>query len=158
MCSRGVWQMRAMVLQYCKHSGASAGVRCVFFATTSPGSLSQADAATHGFLIIFFSRRQYIKEGHLNIFARANPQIEIAVFEKPNQHPCIRGYFVSDKDKVLSLRGLSHHQIVERIQFLRDMRPMGMRKLAKAFRTTPSIQGPWEIGQLLDKPHRTIRA
>ena len=102
-------------------------------------------------------RRQYIKE-HLFDFARANPQIEIAVVEKSNRHPIVRGYFVKDPEKTLSLRKLSPSQIAERIGFLRDMRPIGMRKYAKAFRTTPSIQGEWEMGQVLDKPHRTIRA
>ena len=91
-------------------------------------------------------------------FAEANPQIQICVQEKPNRHPIVRGYYVRDRDKTLSLRSLSPEQIVERLQFLRDMRPMGLRKWAKPFRSSPSIQGMWELGQLLDRPHSTIRA
>ena len=63
-----------------------------------------------------------------------------------------------DREKTLSLSNLSMQQVMERVQFLRNARPVGMQKWAKPFRTTPSIQGEWEMGQLLDKPHRTIRA
>ena len=77
-------------------------------------------------------RRQYLEE-HLIDFAKANPQIEIAVSVRNNRHPWIRGYFLRDRDKTLSLRNLSVSQIVERVSFLRDTRPINMYKDAKAF-------------------------
>ena len=91
-------------------------------------------------------------------FAEANPHIEVCVSERPNKHPLIKGFYANDPEKTLSLKNLSMQQVVERVKFLRDARPVGMRKWAKPFRTTPSIQGSWELGQLLDRPHRTIRA
>ena len=100
--------------------------------------------------------RAYL-EKYLVPFAEANPQIQILVSTK-RKHPFVMGWFERDNKKVLSLKNLSAEQCVERIQFLRDMRPIGMRKWAKPFRTTQSVQGEWELGQLLDAPHRTLRA
>ena len=47
-------------------------------------------------------------------------------------------------------------QVAMQVQSLRDSRPNKLRKWAKPFRTSPSIQGPWEMGRELG-PHRTIR-
>ena len=127
MCSRGVWQLRSLLISYCPKGGSSRGVR------------------------------EYA-ERLLVPFAEANPQIQIAWHMRPNRHPAVRGYYLQDRSKRLCLRNLSAEQVVERISFLRDSRPVGMRKNAKEFRTTPSIQGEWELGQLLDAPHRSIRA
>ena len=91
-------------------------------------------------------------------FAEANPQLSIAVSMRPGKHPYVRGWYVQDRPKRLSLINLSAEQVIERIQLLRDMRPIGLRKNAKAFRTTPSIQGEWELGQKLDRPHVVVRA
>ena len=91
-------------------------------------------------------------------FAEANPQLSIAVSMRPGKHPYVRGWYVQDRPKRLSLINLSAEQVIERIQLLRDMRPIGLRKNAKAFRTTPSIQGEWELGQKLDRPHAVVRA
>ena len=102
-------------------------------------------------------RRQYLEE-HLVTFAEANPHLQIAVAPRPNRHPFVRGWYLRDKSKTLSLRNLSAAQIVERLQFLRDMRPVGLRKWAKPFRTSRSVQGEWQLGQLLNRPHQTLRA
>ena len=91
-------------------------------------------------------------------FATANPQIEICVCKRPNRFPKVKGWYVQDRSKELSLKGLSRLQVVERIKLLRDSRPIAVRKWAKPFRTSESVQGPWEYGQLLDRPHQTIRA
>eukprot|EP00325_Prymnesiales_sp_UTEX-LB-985_P022003 CAMPEP_0174720606 /NCGR_PEP_ID=MMETSP1094-20130205/34029_1 /TAXON_ID=156173 /ORGANISM="Chrysochromulina brevifilum, Strain UTEX LB 985" /LENGTH=126 /DNA_ID=CAMNT_0015921119 /DNA_START=21 /DNA_END=401 /DNA_ORIENTATION=+ len=100
--------------------------------------------------------RQYL-EKYLVPFAEANSQIEIAVCQQANRHPIIRGWYMRDPSKTLSLRNLSAEQVVERIFYLRDMRPVGLRKFAKPFRTSPSVQGEWHLGQVLDRPHRTLR-
>ena len=102
-------------------------------------------------------RRQYLEE-HLVDLAKANPQIEIAVSTRAGRHPFVRGFYLRDPEKTLSLRGLSASQIIERVSFLRDTRSINMLKHSKAFRTTPSIQGAWELGRHLDLPHRTLRA
>ena len=90
-------------------------------------------------------------------FAKANPQIEIAVSPRPNRHPFVRGWYVRDPWKTLSLKNLSAEQVVERIGFLRNTRPLGMNKWAKPFRTSPSVQGEWRLGHLLDRPHKVLR-
>lgn len=127
MCSRGVWQCRSLLIQYCSRSGSSAGVRD-------------------------FCERFLVP------FAEANSQIQIAVSLVARRHPKVTGYYVRDKPKTLSLINLSAEQVIERVHLLRDMRPIGLKKNSKAFRTTPSIQGEWEMGQKLEQPHRTIRA
>ena len=126
MCSRGVWQLKSLLVQYCEHGGSSHGVR------------------------------DYLQRLLLP-FAQANPQLRIAVTTRANRHPRVQGWYVKDDGKSLSLANLSAEQIAERIQFLRDARPIGMRKNAKAFRSTPSIQGEWELGQVLDQPHKVLR-
>ena len=109
MCSRGVWQLRSLLVQYCERGGSSRGTRD-------------------------FLERMLVP------FAEANPQINIAVSVKPNRHPLVRGWYVQDGPKRLNLANMSAEQVAERIQFLRDARPIGMRKNAKAclLYTSPS--------------------
>jgi large subunit ribosomal protein L43 len=83
--------------------------------------------------------------------------MQIAVAERPYRHPYVMAWYLKDRPKQLSLKNLSKEQVAERLQFLRDMRPVGLDKWAKAFRTTPSVQGEWSLGQRLDRPHRSIR-
>ena len=100
--------------------------------------------------------RQYLEENLVN-FAEANSHIQIAVESRPNRHPIVRGWYARDKPKSLSLKNLSLEQVAERLLFLRDSRPMGLSKWAKPFRSSPSVQGQWQLGQLLDRPHVTLR-
>ena len=102
-------------------------------------------------------RREFL-EHRLVPFAEANPHLQIAVATRPNRHPVVQGWFVRDPSKTLSLKGLSLEQVCERLGFLRDMRPVGLRKWAKPFRSSPSVQGEWRLGQNLDQPHKTIRS
>ena len=125
MCTRGVWQLRSLLVQYCNHSGSSSGTRR-------------------------FAEQMLIP------FAKENPQIEIAVSLKPNNHPIVTGFYEKDPEKTLSLRNLSAEQVQDRIQMLRDARPITLRKWHKKFRDSPSVQGEWELGQILDRPHKTI--
>ncbi len=101
--------------------------------------------------------RQYL-EKHLVPFAEANPHVDILVAKRPNKHPFVRAWYVRDRDKQLSLKNLSMEQVVERVQFLRDMRSIGLDKFARPFRTSRSVQGAWQMGQQLELPHRTIRS
>jgi len=91
-------------------------------------------------------------------FAESNPQLSLAVAIRPHRHPQVVAEYLVDKSKALSLLNLSAHQVAERIQLLRDMRPLPLRKWDKAFRSTPSVQGAWAMGQQLARPHRVLRS
>jgi large subunit ribosomal protein L43 len=91
-------------------------------------------------------------------FAEHNPQISIQVAIRPHRYPQVVAEYLVDKPKALSLKGLSAHQVSTRIQLLRDMRPLPLRKWDKAFRSTPSVQGAWEMGHELTRPHRVLRS
>ncbi|EOD16571.1 hypothetical protein EMIHUDRAFT_76013 [Emiliania huxleyi CCMP1516] len=126
MCSRGVWQLRTLLLKYCDYGGSSQGVRDWISTQLAP-------------------------------FAKANPQIEIIASRQPGRHPHVKARYLADGDKALSLKGLSWQQVSMRLQFLRDSRPVRLRKWDKPFRSTPSIQGEWQLGQQLAAEHRVIR-
>lgn len=127
MTTRGVWQLRSLVISYCERSGSSRGVR------------------------------EYLSN-QLVPFATANPQLQLVVQKRQDRHPFVQGVYVTeDEKKKLSLKSLSAPQVEVQIQSLRDGRPINLRKWAKPFRTSPSIQGPWEMGQELGS-HRTIRS
>ena len=150
--NRGVWQCKSLLIRYCPAGGSSVGVRC-----------ERCIPILYPYLCVdgvyAMVCRQWLEE-HLVTFAKANPHMEIAVNAMPNRHPVVRGWYMRDNDgsKVLSLRNLSAAQMMERVHFLRDVRPVGLRKWGKQFRTTPSIQGDWHLGQRLDQPHRVLRA
>mgnify|MGYP002037958893 CR=1 FL=1 len=91
-------------------------------------------------------------------FAEHNPQISIQVAIRPHRYPQVVAEYLVDKPKALSLKGLSAHQVSTRVQLLRDMRPLPLRKWDKAFRSTPSVQGAWEMGHELTRPHRVLRS
>ena len=127
MTTRGVWQPRSLVISYCERSGSSRGVR------------------------------EYLSN-QLIPFATANPQLQIVAQQRKMRHPFVQAEYVNeDERKKLDLKSLSAHQVAAQVQSLRDARPIHLRKWAKPFRTSPSIQGPWEMGQELGS-HRTIRS
>eukprot|EP00962_Isochrysis_galbana_P020622 scaffold6021_cov117-Isochrysis_galbana.AAC.19 len=126
MCSRGVWQMRKLLIKYCDYGGSSAGVRDWIQTQLIP-------------------------------FGKANPHLEIIASRSPGRHPHVQARYLADGDKSLSLKNLSYKQVSMRIQFLRDARPVRLSKWDKPFRTTPSVQGEWKLGQQLGNEHRVIR-
>ena len=137
---------------------SSSGVRCApgpprRRARIAPSPCAPLPTSAHASR----ARRQYLDQ-LLVPFAEANPHVQICASRRPQKHPFVRGFYMQDRDKTLTLKGLSMAQVVERIHLLRDTRPVGLNKLARVFRTTPSVQGEWRLGQQLDVPHRTIRA
>ena len=126
MTSRGVWQLRKLTIHYCDKAGSSRGVRDYLGKMLVP-------------------------------FAQANPQLEVVARHRPSKHPFVQGEYVTEgEQKQLSLKNLSALQVATQVQSLRDSRPVNLRKWAKPFRSSPSVQGPWEQGRDLG-PHRTIR-
>ena len=150
MCTRGIWQLKTLAITYCERGGSSGGVRC----THPPASDTHAPVRAHLCpLRLCCIRRQYL-EKMLVPFARANPQIEIVLSRLPwGKHPFVRGKYLADGNKMVSIRNYSATQVATAIQQLRDSRPIKLRKWDKPFRTTPSIQGDWAHGNVLDRPH-----
>ena len=127
MCTRGVWQLKALSIRFCTRGGSSGGLR------------------------------DYL-ERMLVPFANANPQIQISVSKLAfGRHPFVRAEYLADSEKTVSLRNYSAPQVATAIQQLRDSRPIGLRKWDKPFRTTPSLQGEWAHGRVLDRPHTVVR-
>ncbi|KAL1523874.1 hypothetical protein AB1Y20_018793 [Prymnesium parvum] len=127
MCTRGVWQLKGLLIKYCKNGGSSAGIREWLDTKLVP-------------------------------FAKDNPQIDICVSLKNNRHPHVKAAYLNDPPKSLSLKNMSAPQVDERISFLRNSRPVAPKKWDRVFRTSPSIQGQWQLGQTLTRPHLVIRA
>lgn len=124
------------------------------------------------------ARREWL-DTKLVPFAKDNPQIDICVSLKNNRHPHVKAAYLNDPPKVpapqltrssacreelqcfwqsLSLKNMSAPQVDERISFLRNSRPVAPKKWDRVFRTSPSIQGQWQLGQTLTRPHLVIRA
>ena len=169
MCTRGTWQLKELVIKYCVWGGSSSGVR--WGQPVSP--IRHPRYARRA-----CTRRNYL-ETRLVPFARANPQIEITVSKSPAKHPHVQALYVADGTKAVSLRNYSAHQVASPsplrwtapvpsaalvhapqvdtvIAGLRDSRPVRLRKWDKPFRSSPSVQGEWRIGQKLDRPHTVI--
>lgn len=126
MCTRGVWQLKSLAIRFCTRGGSSAGLR------------------------------DYL-ETMLVPFANANPQIEISVSRLAwGKHPYVRAGYLADGEKTVTLRNYSATQCASNIQQLRDSRPIQLRKWDKPFRTTPSLQGEWALGNALDRPHTVV--
>jgi len=91
-------------------------------------------------------------------YAKANPQIQFVAFRRPAKHPVVVGEYLTDGTKSLSLKGCSWQQVQMRIDYLRDSRPIRLRKWARPFRVTPSVQGGWKMGQQLDMAsHQVVK-
>ncbi|KAH0610887.1 uncharacterized protein H6S33_011314 [Morchella sextelata] len=64
-------------------------------------------------------------------FAKANPQIEITVSPRPNQHPIIRGSYINGREKVICVRKLDHLQILQKAELLRNSSGQKLKKFSK---------------------------
>ena len=73
---------------------------------------------------------------------------------------CLFSSFVFSRAQLRRYLPVGVHEDVyaEPVQLLRDMRPLPLRKWDKAFRSTPSVQGAWEMGHELTRPHRVLRS
>ncbi len=77
MCSRGVFQLKKLSLFFCDYGGSSSGVR------------------------------ELISSPKLKDFLISNPQIQLEVICKRNNHPHVKGYFVNGYRKDMPLRSLN---------------------------------------------------
>ena len=137
-------------------SSTARGVAAALASGTPSQAPHRATRFPHEPFLRMRSRRSYLQQ-QLVPFASSNPQIKFTVGRWPNRHPFVIGRYLADGEKVLSLKNLSPLQVASRVQFLRDSRPVPLRKWQKQLRSSPSIQGSWQMGRELPA-HKVIRA
>ncbi|KAG9290089.1 hypothetical protein G9A89_010395 [Geosiphon pyriformis] len=87
---------------------------------------------------------EYVKGG-LFKFAKENPEIEIVVKPRPSKHPCIRGIYLNNRDKVICVKNKTSEQIEEYAHLIRDSSGLSTRTRFKkpVVSTTESVRGIW---------------
>ncbi|ORY03175.1 hypothetical protein K493DRAFT_207313 [Basidiobolus meristosporus CBS 931.73] len=86
-------------------------------------------------------------------FAKKNPQIEVVVQPRPAKHPCIRGFYMNGKSKVICVRNFDRKGVMEQVQLLRDTsgQKVGLFK-KRVISDTPSVRGIWS--PFHNRPHQ----
>eukprot|EP00163_Fabomonas_tropica_P017073 TRINITY_DN3039_c0_g1_i2.p1 TRINITY_DN3039_c0_g1~~TRINITY_DN3039_c0_g1_i2.p1 ORF type:complete len:126 (-),score=11.66 TRINITY_DN3039_c0_g1_i2:268-645(-) len=92
MSLRGVWQCVSLTLSYSRQGGSSAGVR------------------------------NFVENGGLQKFAKANPQIMIYLNPKQHRHPYVNGEWVSGFKMSYPLLNMSNKEVEETMEKLRRMK------------------------------------
>ncbi|KAL4476446.1 hypothetical protein ABPG74_010179 [Tetrahymena malaccensis] len=115
MCSRGVFQLRKIQLQFCDFGGSSKGVRD-------------------------FLNSDTVKE-----FMVKNPQIQFEFIMRRNKHPFLSAQYINGFVKDVSLKNYGGEEILDefnrvRQSFGRKSLPFAGKKL---YTSKPSIQGKW---------------
>jgi len=91
MSLRGVWQCVSLTLSYSRQGGSSKGVR------------------------------DFVQNGGLQKFAKANPQIMIYVNPKQHRHPHVDGEWLSGFKMAYPLLNLSHGEVEKAMESMRNM-------------------------------------
>jgi len=120
-----VWQLKRLVIQYCRYGGSSRGVR-----------------------------KFLVSEDYAD-WLRENPQIEVETLHKGGRHPHVLGEYVDGSLKTLCVRNTPHEEVIERINFLRNRRvPTRKISYSQHRHSTkrPSIQGLWDPNVWLKSP------
>ncbi|KAF9056438.1 thioredoxin-like protein [Panaeolus papilionaceus] len=90
---------------------------------------------------------------HVQNFARENPHVEVVVKQRNHKEPIVRGFYVNNRDKVISLKSLEVTGIQKKVQLLLDSSgakivPLKRRTVES---TTESARGIWS-GLHADRP------
>ncbi|PWN90205.1 hypothetical protein FA10DRAFT_301479 [Acaromyces ingoldii] len=89
--------------------------------------------------------KEYI-EREAQQLAKRHPSVEFVVQEKPNRHPVARGFYVNNREKVISLRNMEPSLVSEKVRLLLES---SGRKLTNLKRrpveagATESARGVW---------------
>jgi len=91
---------------------------------------------------------------HLEHVARSNPHVEIVVRQRNNKQPIIRGFYLNNNEKVVSLNGFEVNGIEKKVQLLLDSSGAKILPLKRktVVSTTESARGIWS--GLHDQPYR----
>jgi len=124
MCTRGIYQLKRLSLQYCDYGGSSKGVRD-------------------------FLQSEYLKE-----FLEKNPQINFEFYMKRGFHPYISSSYINGYVKDQSLRGLQPEEILKELLRYRNSsgRKHIEHSGKKVYGSIKSIQGGWKPNMWSDYP------
>ncbi|KAF9736728.1 hypothetical protein PMIN02_001604 [Paraphaeosphaeria minitans] len=64
----------------------------------------------------------YLKT-QLGFFAKRNPQIEIQVYKKANDHPAITAYYLNGHQRSVNVKNMAPEEIKEKLELLRNSSP-----------------------------------
>ncbi|KAK7694229.1 hypothetical protein QCA50_001409 [Cerrena zonata] len=92
---------------------------------------------------------------HLEELARSNPHVEVVVKPRPNHEPIVRGFYINDRDKVISLKDFEVTGIAKKVQLLLDssgakIKPLKRRTVES---TTEAARGIWS-GLHVEEPFK----
>jgi large subunit ribosomal protein L43 len=80
----------------------------------------------------------------LSNFAKANPQIEIRVSPRPNQHPVMIGHYVNGRKMEVCVRNMDKEAIRTKAWYLRNTSgEKEMRTTKPVTSTNESVRGIW---------------
>ncbi|CAG8512254.1 4924_t:CDS:2 [Ambispora leptoticha] len=87
---------------------------------------------------------EYLKKD-LIPFAKANPEVEIMIKPRPSKHPCIRGWYLNGRDKVICVRKMKPSEIGKVAEYIRDHsgQKATTRFKKPVISTTESVRGIW---------------
>jgi len=113
MCSRGIYQLKAVDIFFCKHGGSSKGTR------------------------------HYLLSSGFEALKDKNPQITFNVFQRNGNHPYITSKYINGYIKDIPLRNADPQEVEHMITKARNSfgRKALSHAGPKVFSTKPSIQG-----------------
>jgi large subunit ribosomal protein L43 len=116
MCSRGVYQLRNVKLQYCDWGGSSKGVR------------------------------DLLTGRELDDFLEKNATISFAAYVRTGSHPCFYTEYISGWSRTIPLANLTSQEILEMLVRARGQfgHAAISQTGPKVITTNPSIQGKWK--------------
>ena len=136
MCTRGVWQLKTLILRYCPHGGSSRGMRYGEKSSFDGRDEFDTDSHTHTY-------RDFIKK-EAQTFAKENEQIQIQVQTIPGKHPLCIGQYLNENEKTIDVPNKSTKDILDTVNFLRNQSGRPVHDVKKnQVRVVKSVQGEW---------------
>ncbi|CAG7846204.1 SubName: Full=Uncharacterized protein {ECO:0000313/EMBL:CCA70049.1} [Serendipita indica DSM 11827] len=82
---------------------------------------------------------------HVEDLARANPHVEVVVKTRSHKPPVVRGLYLNNRDKVISLIGLEENGIVSKVKLILESTGAKIKPLKRdpVVSVTPSARGIW---------------
>lgn len=128
MCSRGVYQLKRIQLQFCDYGGSSKGVRAL------------------------------LESEQLQAFLKENPQIDFKVIMRRGFHPFAHSVYINGFIKDVPLRNYSEAEVLEKFQKVRDSfgRKALTKTGEGVYGVKKSVQGPWRANMWNNYPSHEL--